>query len=36
MSNYLIKNFTFDKAKMYGLTVKPSLKKGKKVDVYKN
>ena len=36
MSNYLIKNYTFTKAKMYGLTVKPSLKKGKKVDVFKN
>ena len=35
MSNYSIKNYTFEKAKMYGLEVKPSLKKGKKVDVYK-
>ena len=36
MSKYSIKNYTFHKAKIYGLTVKSSMKKGKKIDVYKN
>ena len=36
MSNYIIKNYTYEKAKLYGLVVKPSVRKGKKIDVYKN
>ena len=36
MSNYSIKNYTFYKAEMYGLIVKPSTRKGKKIDVYKD
>ena len=33
---YSIKSYTINKAKMYGLTVKTSMKKGKKIDVYKD
>ena len=33
---YSIKSYTFNKAKQYGLTVKSSVKKGKKIDVYKD
>ena len=36
MSNYSIKNYTFYKAKMYGLIVKPSTRKGKKLDNQNN
>ena len=36
MSNYEIKDYTYEKARMYGLVVKSSLKKGKKIDVYQN
>ena len=36
MCNYSIKNYTIEKAKIHGLTVKPSTRKGTKVDVYKN
>ena len=36
MSNYLIKDYTYEKSRMYGLVVKPSLKKGKKIDVFQN
>ena len=36
MCNYSIKNYTIEKAKIHGLTVKPSTRKGKKVDVYKH
>lgn len=34
MSNYEIKDYTYEKAKLYGFIVRPSLKKNKKVDVY--
>jgi len=33
---YKIKNYTYSKAKALGVTVKPSKKKGKKLDVFKN
>ena len=33
---YKITNYTKQQAKKYGLTVKPSKKKGKKIDVFKN
>ncbi len=33
---YQITPYTKDKARELGLTVKPSIKKGKKIDVYKN
>ena len=33
---YIIKDYSFNKAKLLGLTIKPSIKKGKKIDVYKN
>lgn len=33
---YEITDYTKDKAKQAGLTVKPSKKKGKKIDVYQN
>jgi hypothetical protein len=33
---YRITKYTKDKAKKYGLTVKPSKVKGKKIDVFKN
>ena len=36
MSNYEIKDYTYEKARMYELVVKSSLKKGKKIDVYQN
>ena len=32
---YLIKSYTKKQAKKYGLTVKPSRNKGKKIDVFK-
>lgn len=33
---YVILPYTKEKAKQIGLTVLPSIKKGKKIDVYKN
>lgn len=33
---YKIKNYTLEKAKKLGVTVKPSAKKGKKIDVFKD
>lgn len=33
---YVILPYTKEKAKQLGLTVLPSIKKGKKIDVYKN
>jgi hypothetical protein len=33
---YIIKDYSFNKAKLLGVTIKPSIKKGKKIDVYKN
>ena len=33
--SYLIKDYTYKKAKLYGLVLKPSVKKGKKIDVYR-
>lgn len=33
---YQITDYTKDKAKQAGLTVKPSKRKGKKIDVYQN
>lgn len=33
---YRIKNYTKKQAKKYGLTVKPSKLRGKKIDVFKN
>ena len=33
---YHIKDYSFNKAKLLGVTIKPSIKKGKKIDVYKN
>lgn len=32
---YEIKKYSFDKAKQLGVTIKPSTKKGKKIDVFK-
>jgi hypothetical protein len=32
---YDIKQYSFDKAKQLGVTIKPSTKKGKKIDVFK-
>lgn len=34
--SYQITTYTKDKAKQAGLTVKPSIRKGKKIDVYKD
>lgn len=33
---YKIKQYSFDRAKELGVTIKPSTKKGKKIDVYDN
>ena len=33
---YVIKDYSFNKAKLLGVTIKPSIKKAKKIDVYKN
>ena len=33
---YIIKDYSFNKAKLLGVTIKPSIKKGKQIDVYKN
>jgi len=32
---YQIKEYTYDKAKIYGVDIKPSIKKNKKIDVFK-
>ena len=36
MSNYVITKYSFDKAKLLGLTIKVSTNPLKKLDVYKN
>ena len=33
--SYIIKDYTYEKAKLYSLVLKPSVKKGKKIDVYR-
>lgn len=34
--SYIIKKYTFDKARKLGVDVKPSINKGKKIDIFKN
>ena len=34
MSNYIITQYSYDKAKKLNLIIKPSKNKGKKIDVY--
>ena len=33
---YQIKDYSYNKAKLLNVTIKPSTRKGKKIDVYKN